>query len=154
MQCVVRGRGSLSSLDQRIELLKHLAQATKDGASFNACARVIGRSARTLTRWKQDLDGPATGDKRPTAKRPQQANQLSEKERQKIFEICISPRFASSPPGQIVPALLDEDIYMASESTFYRVLAEHGLSKHRGRARKPAEIKPRPNCRTTIIIEP
>ena len=149
MQCVVRGRGSLSSLDQRKELLKHLAQATKDGACHSACARVIGRSARTLTRWKQDLAGPAIGDKRPTAKRPPQANQLTEKERQKIIEICNSPRFASSPPGQIVPALLDENIYLASESTFYRVLADHGLSKHRGRARKPAEIKPRPNYQAT-----
>ena len=41
------------------------------------------------------------------------------------------------PPSQIVPDLLDKGIYMASESTFYRVLSEVGQLHHRGQSRTP-----------------
>ncbi|MFY0564213.1 DDE-type integrase/transposase/recombinase [Archangium lansingense] len=34
-----------------------------------------------------------------------------------------------------MPRLADEGLYVASESTFYRVLREHGQSQHRGKAR-------------------
>lgn len=122
-----------------------MKEAILNGARITRCAEIIGISARTLKRWQHDLDGPAQGDRRPTAKRPPQANQLTKQERQKIIDTCLSPRFASAPPAQIVASLLDEGIYLASESTFYRVLADHQLNKRRGRARKPAEAKPRPN---------
>lgn len=56
-----------------------MKKATQNGARLGRCAEVIGLSPRTLKRWQQDLDGPATGDKRPTAKRPPQANQLTPK---------------------------------------------------------------------------
>ena len=53
------------------------------------------------------------------------------------------------PPAQIVATLLDEGTYIASESSFYRILAEHGLNKRRGRARKPAPAKARPRHTAT-----
>lgn len=46
-------------------------------------------------------------------------------------------RFASLPPAQIVPRLADEGVYLASESTFYRVLHEADQQHHRGRAAAP-----------------
>jgi putative transposase len=55
------------------------------------------------------------------------------------------------PPSQIVPKLADQKIYLASESTFYRILREEEQLKHRGIVRakmhhKPAElIATRPN---------
>ncbi len=49
-------------------------------------------------------------------------NKLSEAERQQILEICNTPKYADLPPNIIVPILADEGIYIASESTFYRVL--------------------------------
>lgn len=122
-----------------------MTEARNNGASLKGCAKVVNLSPRTLTRWQAGLDGPAAGDKRSTAPRPKQANQLTPEERQEIIEICTSPRFASLPPAQIVATLMDEGIYVASESSFYRVLADHKLNKHRGRARKPAATKPRPN---------
>lgn len=36
--------------------------------------------------------------------------------------LCNSPEFASLPPNVIVPTLADRGTYIASESTFYRVL--------------------------------
>lgn len=38
------------------------------------------------------------------------------------------------PPSQIVPTLLDDGIYIGSESTFYRVLKANGQLNRRGRS--------------------
>jgi putative transposase len=38
------------------------------------------------------------------------------------------------PPCEIVPALADQGIYLASESTFYRILRENDMQHHRGRS--------------------
>lgn len=46
------------------------------------------------------------------------------------------------PPSRIVPRLADEGIYLASESTFYRILKAHGQGQRRGRARAPGRPKP------------
>lgn len=80
-------------------------------------------------------------DKRPTTQRPVPKNKLSEGERQAIIQLCNQPQFVSLPPSQIVPLLADENIYMASESTFYRVLHAENLMHHRGRSLAPRYIK-------------
>lgn len=40
-----------------------------------------------------------------------------------------------------MPTLADKAIYLASESSFYRILRDAGQSHHRGRAASPATIK-------------
>ena len=55
---------------------------------------------------------------------------------------CNDPEFASLPPSQIVPRLADQNVYIASESSFYRVLQERGQNHRRGRSRPPARRKP------------
>ena len=58
-------------------------------------------------------------------------------------------RFASMPPCQIVPALADNGEYIASESTFYRVLHEEKMQNHRGRSQEPSKHgKPTSYCAT------
>ena len=53
------------------------------------------------------------------------------------------------PPCQIVPALADEGIYLASESTFYRILHEEKMQNHRGRSQEPGKhAKPTSYCAT------
>ena len=44
------------------------------------------------------------------------------------------PEFAALPPSQIVPMLADRDDYIASESSFYRVLRRLNMVHHRGRS--------------------
>ncbi|MDH6147076.1 hypothetical protein OKW46_000998 [Paraburkholderia sp. WSM4179] len=61
-------------------------------------------------------------DGRSTASRPKPSNKLSETYRQLILEVANSAEFASLPPSQIVPSLADRGVYLASESSFYRVL--------------------------------
>lgn len=43
--------------------------------------------------------------------------------------------FQNLPPSQVVPRLADKGTYIASESTFYRVLQEHKQNNHRGKSK-------------------
>lgn len=76
-----------------------------------------------------------TADKRPLSIKPEPANKLTAQERQAIIDISNAPEYASLPPTQIVPTLLDKGEYIASESSFYRVLKAAEQLKHRGRQR-------------------
>lgn len=71
------------------------------------------------------------------------ANKLTDGERQRILDIVNSPEFRDKSPAQIVPLLADERDYVASESSFYRVLKAAGLSAHRGRSKPPTRKKPK-----------
>lgn len=92
-------------------------------------------SLRTYRRWVRG--GKIKGDNRPGADRPVPANKLSPEEEQAILDHCNQKEYASLPPSQIVPDLLDSGIYLASESSFYRVLHRHGQLHHRGRSQAP-----------------
>jgi transposase InsO family protein len=71
------------------------------------------------------------------------ANKLGDNERAKLLKICNSPAYQSLPPSQIVPALADKGLYIASEATFYRILKKEGQLEHRGKARQKISKKPR-----------
>src|SRR5690625_3168799 len=60
-------------------------------------------------------------------------NKLSQAERDQILEVLNSPRFVDMAPLQVYTKLLDEDIYLGSVSTFYRVLADNQQVKERRR---------------------
>ncbi|MGF6792595.1 transposase InsO family protein [Paraburkholderia sp. 35.1] len=78
----------------------------------------------------------------PGATRPLPAHALSPQERANVLRVASEPRFADMPPARIVPMLADEGVYIASESTFARVLREHGQMTRRGRARTPSSARP------------
>jgi len=105
-----------------------------------ACAE-LGLDRRTLQRW-QDPDAGIREDRRPLTERPSPANKLSVEERDLIVATCNAEEFASLPPSQIVPRLADQGQYIASESSFYRVLREHGQNHRRGRARPSSRSRP------------
>jgi len=69
-------------------------------------------------------------------------NKLSEQERTEILVTANLPAFANLPPSQIVPALADEGCYIASESSFYRILRENKQLAHRGKAKGPSHSRP------------
>lgn len=66
-----------------------------------------------------------------------------------MLDTVNEQRFASMPPCEIVPALADEGTYIASESTFYRILREEKMQNHRGWAQEPGKHeKPASYCAT------
>jgi transposase-like protein len=120
-----------------------IEQACEDGARLSEACRVVGVSARTLQRWREDAELKGDGRKEAGARR-EPANKLSEQERRQILDIANDPEFAHRPPSQIVPILADQDRYIASESSFYRILREADQLAHRGRAKPPARRRPLP----------
>jgi putative transposase len=117
-----------------------IEEAVTAGARrFKACAE-LDISERTLRRWMQG--GQIRTDQRPLVQRPEPRNKLSEEERDAVLNTCNSTKFASLPPSQIVPKLADQGQYLASESSFYRILRAQGQQHHRGRARPGVRRKP------------
>ncbi|MCU7895386.1 MAG: IS3 family transposase, partial [Candidatus Thiodiazotropha sp. (ex Lucinoma aequizonata)] len=102
---------------------------------------------RTYKRWT-DGDG-VKADGRPDAERPEPANKLKSEERQQILETCNEEAYRSLPPSQIVPALADKDTYIASESSFYRILKEADQLHRRGRAQAPRRVSKQEAYKTT-----
>jgi putative transposase len=137
----------MTSLPERDQVMAMVAEAIVAGARQARACKVISLSERTLQRWQNDQAGGA-GDRRP-ARVQSPKNQLSMLERQRLLAIANSPEFGHLPPSQIVPRLADRGQYVASESTFYRVLKAENQLKHRG-AERPAKprSKPRALCAT------
>ena len=129
------------SLEDRQSIAGMVEQAHREGARLRAGCEVAGIDTRTLQRWKA-CAGLQNGDARPRAIRPVPAHALSLQEREWILQVANEPRFAALPPARIVPMLADEGVYIASESSFSRVLRAHGQTRHRGRARAPRRVRP------------
>ena len=69
--------------------------------------------------------------------------QLSDAERQAIFDAAHEERFADLSVREIYATLLDEGVYLGSISTMYRVLRDAGETRERRQlATHPARVKP------------
>ena len=71
------------------------------------------------------------------------ANKFKPDERQQLLVVANSNEFAHLPPSQFVPILAERGQYLASESTFYRVLNEAKQVKHRLASRPAKRVKPK-----------
>lgn len=111
--------------------------------TFKVCDQ-MGISMRTYQRWTHE--GGVKADGRPGAVRPKPVHKLTQAERDEVLAAVNSPSNKSLPPSQIVPALADEGRYIASESTFYRVLREENQQQHRGRSKAPTAKPDNTHC--------
>jgi putative transposase len=118
------GRGRLHAPDVRSQVRGLVEQAVAEGARQSSACRLLGLSSRTLQRWRQAAQAR---DGRSQTRRPP-ANRLDEQERRHALELLRSPAFQGLSPRQIVPRLADQDRYLASESTLYRLLRADGGS--------------------------
>ena len=140
----------MTGLEDRQALARDIHTAQSAGARLKLACEIAGIELRTLQRWTS-CDGVVRGDGRPQAVRPTPGHALSEAERAQVLAVANAPRFASVPPARIVPMLADEGLYLASESTFSRVLRAQGQTAHRGRAKTPKAVRP---PTTHIATEP
>jgi putative transposase len=123
-------------IEDRRSLAQDIQTARDAGARLEQVCEVAGIDERTLQRWNA-REGLSKGDGRPKAVRPIPSHALSPDERAKLLSVANEARFAAVPPARIVPMLADEGVYLASESTFARVLRAHGQTARRGRAKVP-----------------
>jgi putative transposase len=102
-----------------------------------AC-RALGASVATVYRRRRPPEP------RPRRPRPTPARALSEAERERVLEVLHSERFVDCSPAQVWATLLDEDTYLCSERTMYRLLeAKHGgVRERRDQLVHPAYAKP------------
>jgi putative transposase len=120
-----------------VELLQ---EANQNGARLVPACKELNISVRTYERWV--TEGGIKEDQRPHAIRPEPKNKLTLDEKNEILEVVKKEEFVDLPPSQIVPKLADQSIYIASESSFYRILREEKMQHHRGRSKKPEHRLP------------
>lgn len=125
-----------------------IREAAKDGCRLGPACAELGLSLRTFQRWVREGDDAIAADSRTTSERPTPLNKLSDDERVAVLAVANSAEFASMPPSQIVPTLLDRGVYLASESTMYRLLKQEEQQHHRGRAKKPSSRVATTHCAT------
>lgn len=104
--------------EERKKIMLLIKEARDAGARQSKSCEMIGISAKTLQRWSQtdnEQDGRLDVKHKP-------ANKLTDLECQRILNIVNEVEYANLPINKIVPKLADKGIYIASESSFYRVL--------------------------------
>ena len=120
-----------------------IGEAIASGARQSRACEVMGIGAKTYQRWLRPenvQDGRLESQREPP-------NKLTELERQRLIKVANEPGYAELPPSKIVPKLADEGRYIASESSFYRVLKEASQLSHRQRS-KPVGGNKKPRALT------
>jgi putative transposase len=106
-----------------------------------ACEAVGAAQAGYYRRHRQS---PAR-ERRPTTphRERHQPRALTVTERQAILQVLHSQRFVDLAPAEVWAILLDEGVYLGSQSTFYRLLRQAGeVRERRAQATHPAKVKP------------
>ena len=111
-----------------------VAEALAAGSRLDPACQILGLSARTLQRWSTPR-GIEDGRKNRVV--GPSANKLTDGEEAEILATVNSAENRDLSPKQIVPKLADKGVYLASESTMYRILRREGMTTHRGRAKTP-----------------
>jgi putative transposase len=111
-----------------------------------ACV-AVGRSRATHYRRQ------APPKPRSTTPRPAPPNKLTDEEMDQILNVLRSPRFVDLSPAQVFHILLDEGTYLASVSSYYRLLRANGEVRERRRqATHPPRVRPELVARRPLIV--
>ena len=120
-------------------IIQLIDEAVKGGARREKATALLGLSSRAVARWRVDSD---TDDRRRGPTMGAQ-HRLTEEERERVLVTANRPEYRNLSPRQIVPLLADHGQYIASESTFYRILHEAGQLAHRQHARPSRRHRPK-----------
>lgn len=118
-----------------------IREAVASGARKWKACELLEISVRTCRRWERD----GIVDRRKGSKK-KVVRKLTPEERQEVIAVSCEKRFRDLSPHHIVPILAEEGRYIASESTFYRVLRSESMVNHRENSRqrraagKPLEL--------------
>ena len=113
-------------------ILALVDEAVAAGARLRAACEIIGLSVRAVERWRMRPEG----DDRRCGPLHAPGNALSESEKAQVLAVMTTSGLS---PKQLVPQLADKGVYLASESTLYRLQRRYGL-RRAGRALRPAAV--------------
>jgi putative transposase len=106
-----------------------------------AC-EAVGASQAGYYRRHRTSPAPARPAPMPHRDRSQ-PRALDAAERAAVLDVLHSDRFVDASPAEVWATLLDEGVYLASQSTFYRLLRAAGeVRERRAQATHPAKVKP------------
>lgn len=129
-------------------ILDLIDEARDAGARLIPACRAINLDPRTVQRWRRErLAGRSLEDGR-RGPRTTPGNALSPAERRRVLAAVNSAEFRDLPPTRIVPLLADRGVYIASESTIYRILRQERQLVHRGSSRPRTRRRPREQVAT------
>jgi putative transposase len=115
------------------------AELVDAGVDTRRACKLVGRP-RSTHYWRPR---PRPVGPRQRVPRPAPANALSVPERARVLALLRDPSFVDKSPAQVWARLLDDGIYLCSQSTMYRILRTAGESRERRRqATHPAKVKP------------
>jgi transposase InsO family protein len=120
------------------ESLILIEETLSHGVNRTTICKDCGIGVKTLNRWKTYVKDMRNGPNSSPA------NKLKTDEIDEIIKISTSTEYVDKTPNEIVPLLADKGIYIASESSFYRVLKENKLMAHRGKTKPKTHKKPEP----------
>lgn len=110
----------------------------ENGSRHAIACSDMGIDIKTFKRWVIDTEDKRKG---PIS---ESANKLQPEEIDEIVKVCTEKEYMDLPPSQIVPLLADKGIYLACESTFYKILNERKLLEPRGKSQPKNTSKPAP----------
>lgn len=95
------------------------------------------------TLYRHRKASSAQGEPKPFAAPRHSHRALSAAERQKVLDTLHSPVFIDKAPSEVYAALLDEDTYLCSIRTMYRILNDNKeVRERRNQLRHPVYTKP------------
>jgi putative transposase len=123
---------------------------------FNAIEAMLGTRAACVavgrsraTHYRHQAPPKAAS----TTSRLAPPNKLTDEEMDQILDVLRSPRFVDLSPAQVFHILLDEGTYLASVSTYYRLLRANGeIRERRRQATHPPRVRPELVARRPLVV--
>jgi putative transposase len=107
------------------------------GVAAACCALAVSRAV-----WYRH-ERPLPVAYGPQMRRQSPERALSSAERQGVLDVLNSKRFQDCAPGEVVATLLDEEVFLCSERTMYRILAANAqVRERRNQLQHPEYKKP------------
>jgi transposase InsO family protein len=121
-------------------------QAVTDARDVLSCSQAcaaLSVSRASYYRAQARASSKTPGSESETGHRKASPRALSSDERCTVLGVLHEPRFADLSVPQVWATLLDEEQYLCSKSTMYRILGEHGeVRERRDQLRRPHYSKP------------
>jgi len=119
-------------------VLALVKNARKGGCRLKVACFDLEIDLKSYNRWNENLidrrKGPLTRPK----------NKLDEDEKAEVIRIATLEEYMDYSPWIIVAKLADKGTYVASESSFYKILKEAKILKHRGKSKVANRSRPTP----------
>lgn len=131
-------RGRRVKESDKVLVVELIIEAISNGCRVKVSCFDLGIDFKTYQSWRNDpID-------RRHGRVITPANKLSEAEKDEMIKIANSSEFVDFSPWIIVAKLADRGQYIASESSFYKVLKERKQLEHRSKSKPANKYRPAP----------